>query len=182
EPLAALAGLGPEVVGVAPRLEGRPGLRGRDEQRALEVEALVRLPDRRRMRRVENLERARLERLREHVRREARAAHAEEDECVDHPGRGHVLDEAQEVLEPAEPLRLVAAGPERRVAGPDPLDQLCGGNRAHPTSSTKPSTSSSNSRGRSMLGTCAASAIVSRRASGISRASRSAIAWMSVTS
>ena len=105
------------------------------------------------------------ERALDHLGREARAAHPEQDEGVDLPGRGELLDEALQVAEPAahphrlvqpaEPLRLVVAGPERRVALPDPLDELGGRDGAHAASRRNGSTSSSNSRGRSMLGTCA---------------------------
>ena len=35
-----------------------------------------------------------------------------------------VLAHAPRLVEPAEPLRLVGAGPERRIARPDPLDDL----------------------------------------------------------
>ena len=127
---------------------------------------------RRRMRGVEHLEAARVERALDHLGRKARTAHPEQDEGVDDPGRGQILDELEQVahaaahahrlVQPAEPLRLVVAGPERRVAGPDALDHLCGGDGAHCTDWRNGSTSSSNSRGRSRLGTCAVSAIDAR--------------------
>src|SRR2546430_15800128 len=79
EPLPALAGRGPEIVQVAARLNRGPRLRGGDEERALQVEALRRVPDGSRMRRVQDVEGARVEGLRQHVRREARAAHPEQD-------------------------------------------------------------------------------------------------------
>ena len=64
----------------------------------------------------------------DHLGREARTAHPEQDEGVDDPGRGQILDELEQVadaaahahrlVEPAEPLRLVVAGPERRRRAP----------------------------------------------------------------
>ena len=39
---------------------------------------------------------------------------------------------ALRLVEPAEPLRLVATGPDRRVAGPDPLDDSVGGTHVMP--------------------------------------------------
>src|SRR5213593_4127345 len=121
------------------------------------------------MRRVEDAEAGRIEGAADHLRRKARPAHPEQDEAVDDPGRGQVLDEPQQVadatahahrlVEPPEPLRLVVACPERGVASPDALDHLCGGDGGHCADWRNGSTSWSNSRGRSMLGTWAASAI-----------------------
>src|SRR5262249_55422368 len=139
-----------------------------------------------RVRRVEHVEAFGAERPAQHFRREARAAHAEQDERVDLAGRGDVLGELLELaqpfadpprlVEPAEPLGLVAARPERRVPLPDPLDDAV---LAHAASARNGSTSASNSRGRSMLGACAVAGMVAWRAPGISRASRSTIASMS---
>ena len=91
-------------------------------------------PDRRRVRRVEHVEALGAEGALEHLGREARAAHPEQDEGVDLARRADLLDEALQVAEPAahphrlvqpaEPLRLVIAGPERRVTLPDPRDEL----------------------------------------------------------
>src|SRR5207248_5546411 len=62
-----------------------------------------------------------------------RAAHAEEDDRVDvvvcdGVGEGLELGDpfahAARLVEPAEPLRLVGAGPDGRVPFPDPVDQL----------------------------------------------------------
>ena len=69
-----------------------------------------------------------------HLGRERRAAHAEHDDVVDRARRDDVVREREHVVEllqhalrlvePAEPLRLVAAGPDGRVARPDPLDDV----------------------------------------------------------
>ena len=87
---------------------------------------------------VENLEALRAERAPQHLRGEARAAHPEEDD-VREAGRlrgerdelGQTLLHAQRLVEPAEPLRLVATGPEGRVACPEALDQLGALDRRH---------------------------------------------------
>src|SRR5439155_27117322 len=68
----------------------------------------------------------------QHLGRQARATHAEEDAVVEALGR--LLREADELgdlplhpsrlVEPAQPLLLARGGPERRVACPDPADDL----------------------------------------------------------
>ena len=130
---AALSGLLPEVVGVRARLERRAGLRRRDEQRPVEVERRLERADRGGMRRVEHVEAGRVERAPQHLGREARAAHPEQDDGVDPVGGdllgergelGHALAHAARLVEPAEPPRLVGAGPRRRVALPDPVDEV----------------------------------------------------------
>ncbi len=82
------------------------------------------------------MQRALSEALLEHDRRQARAAHAEQDEGVDHTGRADLVREPLKVadplahplrlVEPAEPLLLTRPGPHGGIAGPDPLDQLLG--------------------------------------------------------
>src|SRR4029079_1934090 len=84
------------------------------------------------MRRVEHLEQLALERAPENLRREARAAHTEEDECVELPDRAarellqlaDALAHSQRLVEPPEPAVFVAPGPERGVSGPEALDEL----------------------------------------------------------
>ena len=61
-------------------------------------------------------------------------------EALEHPGG---------LVEPAEPLRLVCAGPDGRVARPDPVDELDSFQRAHAGAScsrfdSMPSSSSVN--------------------------------------
>ena len=153
EQLRVLAGLLPEVVGVGARLERRAGLRGRDEERPLEVERLLERADRLRVRRVEDVEPVDREAAPQHLRGERRAAHPAQDDVV------HLLlevfcqaDDAAEPLldverlvEPAEPVRLVAAGPRRRVALPDALDQTFAVHRYAVTASHFARTPSSSS-------------------------------------
>ena len=149
---AAPAGLLPEVLEVRTRLEGRPRLRGDDEERPLELEAGFEPANRSRMRRVENVERLDLERPAEHLGREARAAHAEQHRVVELLARAgrervqlvHLRPDPGDDVEPAEPTILVAAGPDGGVVGPDPLDE-----RRHAVASSLrlariPSSSSSN--------------------------------------
>jgi hypothetical protein len=63
-----------------------------------------------------------------HLRREARAAHAEQDDLVGVDAGGELhelvdpLPHARRLVEPAEPLRLVTPGPDRGVALPDAFD------------------------------------------------------------
>jgi len=72
------------------------------------------------------------ERPLEDLGRERRAAHPEQDERVEFRARllcelGDLADALQHpsrLVEPTEPLVLAGAGPDRRVAGPDPLDEL----------------------------------------------------------
>src|SRR5205085_12317416 len=107
-------------------------------------------------RRVEDVERLRVEHAAQHLGSEARAAHAEEDAVVE-ALRG-LLGEADELgglplhpsrlLEPAEPPLLARRGPERGVPRPDPADDL-GVAGAHALTSSRlfermPSMSSSN--------------------------------------
>ena len=82
ETAAALARLLPEVVGVGTRLERRAGLRGRDEERPLEVERLLERADRPRVRRVEDVEPVDREAATQHLRGERRAAHPAQDDVV----------------------------------------------------------------------------------------------------
>ena len=152
------AGELPEVVGVRSRLERAAGLRRGDEERPLELDRLLELTDRLRMGRVEHVEALYPERPPQHLGREARAAHSEQDDGVEpllvdcvgerlelpgplrHPAR---------LVEPAQPLRLVGAAPDGRVALPDPVDQLCPVANAHAAASAPrfartPSSSSAN--------------------------------------
>ena len=86
------------------------------------------------MRRVEDVEALGAERAAHHLGRERRAAHAEHDDVVDRARRDHLVRELEHLVqllqhplrlvEPAEPLRLVGAGPDGRVARPDPLDDI----------------------------------------------------------
>ena len=109
------------------------------------------------MRRVEDVEALDPERAADHLRREARAAHAEQDDRVDvvvGDGIGERLElgdsfaHAARLVEPAEPLRLVAAGPDGRVPFPDPVDQLSAIGRhavaSAPRFALTPSSSSAN--------------------------------------
>ncbi len=133
EPLASPAGLLPEVVRVRARLERRARLRGGDEQRALEIDLRLERPDRPRVRRVEDVERGGAERPPQHLGGEARAAHPEQDDRVEPLLRDRVREGRQlpdplahlpRLVQPAEPLRLVGAGPDGGVALPDPVDEL----------------------------------------------------------
>src|SRR5206468_3523128 len=135
-----------EVVELAARLQRRPRLGGAHEERALTVELLVQAADRVRMRRVEDVEALDAEAAAEHLGREARAAHTEQDDVIEVAVETLQLVEPLEhpprLVEPAEPARLVASGPDRGVARPDAVDQLDGFQRAHCRNS---STSRSNS-------------------------------------
>ena len=96
--------------------------------------------DRLRVRRVEDVEPVGAEREAHHLGRERRAAHAEHDDVVDRAGRDDLVRELEHLVEllqhplrlvePAEPLRLVGAGPDGRVARPDPLDDVRGDGHA----------------------------------------------------
>ena len=98
-----------------------------------QVELRLERADRPRMSRVEHVERLRPERLLEHLGRERRAAHPEQHDRVDLADqRVGELEQQVDVLahppglvEPAEPLRLRPRPVQtRRVARPDPLDDL----------------------------------------------------------
>src|SRR5581483_10569905 len=129
------AALGVEVIGVRARLERRSRLGRGDEQCAREVELCLELADRLRVRRVEDVERLLAKRAPQHLRRERRAAHAEEHDRVDPVDdrvrelqqQVDVLAHAPRLVEPAEPSRLVCARPERRVARPDAPYGFCSG-------------------------------------------------------
>src|SRR6266852_947680 len=92
------------------------------------------------MRRVEDMKVFRGERPPHHLGSERRAAHPEHDEVVDRTRGDNLVRElehlvelllhAKRLVEPAEPLRLVAAGPDGRVALPDPLDEIRRGGHA----------------------------------------------------
>src|SRR5207247_4010775 len=135
--LAAAARPLPEEVEVTARLESRPGLRGDDEERAGGIEPVRAPAYRRGMGCVEHLEELALEAAPQHLGGAARAPHAEQDDGVEVPGDAgreplqllHPLAHAQRLLEPTEPAVLVAPGPERRIAGPEALDQLGGRER-----------------------------------------------------
>src|SRR2546421_8128744 len=83
------------------------------------------------MRRVEDVEPVGAEAAPQYLRRERRAAHPTQDDVVDLSVERlceaadvvELLLNVQRLVEPAEPLRLVAAGPRRGVALPDALDQ-----------------------------------------------------------
>src|SRR3954447_18924989 len=116
------------------------------------------MPDHRGVRRVEHVQLLLSERPLEDLGRERRTTHAEQDERVELRARllreaGQLADPLQlptRLVEPAEPLVLVGAGPDRRVAGPDPLDELLVRRDAHqagascPRLDWIPSSSSSN--------------------------------------
>ena len=131
EAVPALPVLLPEVVGVGARLEGRAGLRRRDEERPFEVELLLERADRAGMRRVEHVEPVDLEAAPQHLRRERRAAHPAQDDGVDLVVQrlgeaANVVElflDVQRLVEPAEPVGLVAAGPRRGIPLPDRFDQ-----------------------------------------------------------
>ena len=149
---AAAAGLRPEVLELRARLDRRARLRGGEEERPLQVDVPLEPADRLRMRRVEDVERLDVERPPQHLGRERRAAHTEQDAVVELLARRlrervqlvDVASHARDDVEPAEPVILVRVGPERRVVAPDPLD-----NGAHAGASSVrfaliPSSSSSN--------------------------------------
>src|SRR4051794_7345462 len=123
----------PEVIGVRARLERATRLRRRDEQGAAEVDSALDCANRGRMRGVEDVEALDAERPPQHLRREARAAHTEEDDGIapfggTPLGEGFeglpLLSDAARLVEPAEPLRLVGSRPYGRIALPDSPDQL----------------------------------------------------------
>src|SRR5688500_3047383 len=124
----ARAGLLEEVLGVRPGLQRRARLGCRDEERAVGRDAA----NRARVRGVERLERVDAEEALHHLRREARTTHPEQAHAVELDSREqldelvHTLVHAKRLVEPAEPLRLVTAGPDARVAAPDPVDELRG--------------------------------------------------------
>ena len=130
------------------RLERRAGLRRHDEHGPAKVNLRLGGPDLGGIGRVQDGElRPSGERPEGHAEdlgTEARAAHAEQ-QGVREAGLSHVLGDAPELvdppellvhdLEPSEPARLGPAGPEVRVARPEPLDLAllgplaeCGGN------------------------------------------------------
>src|SRR5581483_10314736 len=95
-----------EVVRVRACLERRARLRRRDEERPRDVQLRLQRPDRLRVRRVEHVERLLAERAPQHLGRERRAAHAEQDDVVDAvDDRVRELEEQVDVL--AHPPRLV---------------------------------------------------------------------------
>jgi hypothetical protein len=134
ETVASLAAP-PEEVVVRAGLERRPRFRGDDKERPGEVERIGEPPDRLRMRCVEHVETRGAEPAPEHLGRERRAPHPEEHHVVDLGGDAagelrdlpHALAHSQRLVEPAEPVGLVAARPDGRVALPGPFDDLCGG-------------------------------------------------------
>jgi hypothetical protein len=155
EPVAPPAGLLPEVVGVGARLERRAGFRGRDEERPLEVQLGLERADRPRMRRVEDVKPVDAERPAQHLGRERGAAHPAQDDVVDLVVQRlreaadvtELLGDVQGLVEPAEPLRLVASGPRRGIPLPDAFDQPLGVHRYAATASRfalTPSRSSAN--------------------------------------
>ena len=130
--LRPVAGLRPEVLEVRQRLERGPRLRRDDEHRPVEVEGLLGVPDHLRVRRVEHVQVVQAERPFQHLWCERRAAHPEQDERVEPRARrlrelddvAGPLQHALRLVEPAQPPILVGAGPDRRVASPDPLDEV----------------------------------------------------------
>ena len=88
--LLRIAGLLPEVGVVRQRLERRPRLGGDDEHRLRQIEGLLRMPDHRRVRRVEHVQLLLAERPLEDLGRERRPAHAEQDERVELRARAPV--------------------------------------------------------------------------------------------
>ena len=122
----------PEVLEVRERLERPAGLRRDDEHRLAQVERLLGVPDHRGVRGVEHVQLLCAERALQHLGGQRGTAHAEEDERVEPAaGSSGELDDLARALphslwlvEPAEPLVLVRAGPDRAVSLPDPLDQL----------------------------------------------------------
>jgi hypothetical protein len=140
---------------MAARLERRPGLGRCDEERPVDVERVLQAPDRRRVGRVEDVEVLGLEQAPHHFGGETRSAHPEQDDVLDLDAGGvlhqlvDTLAHPRRLVQPAEPLRLVGARPDRRIAFPDPLDQLGRSERAQaetswPRFARMPSTSSSN--------------------------------------
>ena len=107
-------------------------LRGRDEERALEIELRLERADRLRVRRVEDVEALGAERAAQHLRRERRAAHAEQRRRRRSRRRDVVGEREQQVDAPracaAARRASRATAPRRRpvqtrrVARPDPLD------------------------------------------------------------
>ena len=125
ELLRVLVGHGPEVFEMGARLECGPRLGGGDEERPSDVDRLLQPPDRCRMRRVEDVEVGRVEAAPEDLRRQARAAHSEQDVVlVLADRRGREVELTEGLVQPAKPLILVRAGPDGGVARPDPLDEL----------------------------------------------------------
>jgi hypothetical protein len=119
-------------------LERRPRLRGREEERALEVEVLGDPANGGRMRGVEDVEALVRKGPAQDLGREARPAHPEQHDVPEAGGRGRELlqlrdplTQARGLIEPAEPAVLVLAGPQRGVAPPDALDQLRGVHGRH---------------------------------------------------
>src|SRR5262249_19564356 len=116
----APAGPRQEVVGVRTRLEGRPGLRGGEEERPPEIEFLVVRPARARVRRGEAVEPGAAEAAPRPLRRERRAAHPAQDDVVglvverfgETANVVELLLDAYRLVEPAEPLRLAAVRPD----------------------------------------------------------------------
>src|SRR4029079_12328243 len=98
--------------------------------RLLEVDGTLEPPDRLGVGRVEDVERLDVERPPQHLWRERGTAHAEQDTVVALLGRRlgkrvqlvDVCADGGNDVEPAQPAILARIGPERRVVGPDPLD------------------------------------------------------------
>jgi hypothetical protein len=140
------AGLLPVVVELRARLERIAGLRRHDEHRRLQVEELGRVPQHRRVRRVEHVQALHAERALEHLRRQRRAAHAEQHAGLELPPRlvcehaqlADSLLHALRLVEPAEPPLLAGVGPDRRVARPDALDELLVGRDDHQAGASAP--------------------------------------------
>ena len=84
------------------------------------------------MRRVEHAHALAAEGTAQHFRCERGAAHPEQDDVVHLPlhrvrereQEGDVVTAPRGLVQPAEPPRLVLRGPDRRIARPDPLDEL----------------------------------------------------------
>ncbi len=132
DPLLAVRRALPEEVHVRAGLEGRPRLRRGDEQRPPEVEAIEERADCARVRGVEHVQPLAAEGAAEHLGRKRRPAHPEQHHLVEPPvdvvgqreEEVQVLAAPRRLVEPAEPARLVFRRPDRRVARPDPLDEL----------------------------------------------------------
>ena len=116
------------------RFERAAGLARYDEERSGRVDLAFDRSDLRRVGRVEHQQLGMAvltsERLGKHLRPEARSAHAEEKD-VGEVLLPDILGQARRAqpirlrcclddVEPAEPFRLVGAGPQARVAGPEP--------------------------------------------------------------
>src|SRR5512133_3919610 len=114
-----------EIGELRARLERRSRLRGGDEESPAQVELLLETPNRSRVSRVEHVQPVRPERAADDLRRQARAAHPEQDDLVEVTWKSFQLvdplEHARGLVEPAEPLGLVGAGPDGRIAGPDPV-------------------------------------------------------------